>query len=126
MYSEINLPYNYTLIIVIVFLAEPIYEEDGRCEQFEGDSFKPRYPFYVQPAYILPSNKNGMAATAVPGIISDSSAQNKTISMFGNFVNPTERFRESLEEPSGQVLGFSIPPDYQPTSSDISINNHKL
>lgn len=106
---------------------EPVYEEDGRCEQFEDDMFKPRYPCYLQHLHYLPPHKNDSLVSNMDGTMPASSpGQNKTIPTSGGFVNPTEHFQPSVEEPSSQVLGFCIPPDYNPSSNDIALTNRKL
>lgn len=129
-------------------LAPPMFEEDVRSEQFDTNTFKPRYPVFLsdpsqnghkpQPAappggmypsvptplptnpVLKPAQVSPMPSPAptpapsvpVPMPLPSSPPSHGPPPSSAN----TSKSAEAVD-PGFEVLGFSIPPDYQPTPS---------
>uniref|UniRef100_T1PDC6 Arrestin (Or S-antigen) n=1 Tax=Musca domestica TaxID=7370 RepID=T1PDC6_MUSDO len=135
-------------------LPPPMFEEDVRSEQFESNTFKPRYPVFLNdgelgvngtatpgPAAPPPSSANNLYPSAQPGPMvvtptppkanitptappaavmpSPTAPQSPAVVQPPNTNRPTAG---PPHQPSLEVLGFSLPPDYEPTPHDPSAN----
>lgn len=131
-----------------------MFEEDVRSEQFESNTFKPRYPVYLNDPN-NPGNGTATAGPAAPPPTTDSnnlypSAKVSNITPAPPTTNikpsapptvapyppstpsapapapaptanrPSNAPSGPTHQPSLEVLGFSIPPDYEPTETPIS------
>lgn len=125
-----------------------MFEEDVRSEQFESNTFKPRYPVFLNDgeAPLNGSASNGpplppptannlypptpaVAVTPTPpraAVIPSappSSIPSAVMPSPPPPVNqPSNNKSGPSHQPSVEVLGFSIPPDYEPTETDPALN----
>lgn len=131
-----------------------MFEEDLRSEQFESNTFKPRYPVFLNdpnlssngpngpsappPAAATPSKSlypmpNVTAVTPSPPVAASypSAPPDFSHQMPSNPVMPSpstniNQHNSSITGPNKQssveYLGFSLPPDYQPTETDPATN----
>ncbi|XP_073825888.1 arrestin domain-containing protein 3 [Musca autumnalis] len=132
-------------------LPPPMFEEDVRSEQFESNTFKPRYPVFLNDGELgingtatpgpsvppPPATGNNLYPPTQPGpVIPTTPKLNITPSAppaSGPSGMPTSPQPAAVQQPSTnrpgpthqpslEVLGFSIPPDYEPTQTDPSTN----
>lgn len=134
-----------------------MFEEDVRSEQFESNTFKPRYPVFLNdpglsingtsgpsgppPPAVMPSNnlypsanisavtptspRAGTTPSASPSTAPEKQPLNPPTVM-PSPSQPMHQHNSSKAgpntQPSLEVLGFSLPPDYEPSPND-SIGN---
>ncbi|XP_034665947.1 arrestin domain-containing protein 1 [Drosophila subobscura] len=122
----------------------PIFQEDVSDEQFESNTFKPRYPFYTFGQPGANGAANGVPAATQPSLYpkaEDTPPHPKSTPAPGPHKIPPYPTNPPASVPAAapvtnlppyptnspapaaapvgnfEVLGFSIPPDYQPTPS---------
>ncbi|KAI9576152.1 hypothetical protein GQX74_013893 [Glossina fuscipes] len=93
---------NFSRVVV-----PPTYEENVRSEQFENNSFKPRYPVFLN------DTTNTLVATALSP---SSTAPASTLALQTKHDPAT---KGHVEQPQLEVLGFSLPTGYETTSTNI-------
>ncbi|XP_030374566.1 arrestin domain-containing protein 3 [Scaptodrosophila lebanonensis] len=115
-------------------LRPPIFQEDVNNEQFEANTFKPRYPVFFQNA-LLQNGEGNCATSNIPSLYPNvANASKLSLPNIGpnpipaaaasNPPYPTKtnaptatKMNTGNGDGAFEVLGFSIPPDYQPTAS---------
>ncbi|XP_075145422.1 arrestin domain-containing protein 3 [Haematobia irritans] len=131
-------------------LPPPMFEEDVRSEQFESNTFKPRYPVFLNDGDLAlngnaangppgppPPTTNNLYPTPHPTAVTPtppraaitptappSSVPSAVMPMPPSTVTQTSSNKPAAptHQPSLEVLGFSIPPDYEPTETDPALN----
>ncbi|KAL7730675.1 hypothetical protein ACLKA6_003451 [Drosophila palustris] len=117
-------------------LAEPNFQEDVSNEHFESNTFKPRYPVYLFDGQPGISNGAGAAKSSVPSLYpkAEDTPPAGPVQFTPNPVSPAGKPSAGeahkmppypVQAPAAvpatgnnfEVLGFSIPPGYQPTPS---------
>lgn len=135
-------------------LAPPMFEEDVRSEQFEDNTFRPRYPVFLSDAGLQidgtgpnneplpPSNgiypSNITPAPAPPTPMPSTPQHNNSLPAHNYMPSPAAPtspasptpYAPSLSNATSrptptpatagsnvEVLGFSLPPDYEPTAT---------
>ena len=118
-----------------------MFEEDVRSEQFESNTFKPRYPVFLNDPSL---SQNGTTAPVAPPPAAATnlypSANIATVTptappelqplnpatVMPSPSQPVNQHNTSNsgpnKQPSLEVLGFSLPPDYEPTPNDSTTN----
>lgn len=115
---------------IFIFAAAPNFQEDVSSEHFEANTFKPRYPVFIFDGQLAGNGNEGNAP--VPSLYpkTDNTPGAVPIQYTPNPVSPNGKDSASAVQKtppyptqapaSGnnfEVLGFSIPPGYEPTPS---------
>ncbi|XP_017873829.1 PREDICTED: arrestin domain-containing protein 2 isoform X1 [Drosophila arizonae] len=113
-------------------MVAPTFQEDVCTEHFESNTYKPRYPVYILSAQ--PTNAND-ARSPLPSLYPRAAdtlpapSVNYTPNPVSPVANPSTGVQKAppypVQAPAAvpavgnnfEVLGFSIPPGYQPTAS---------
>ncbi|XP_060648116.1 arrestin domain-containing protein 1 [Drosophila nasuta] len=118
-------------------LPEPNFQEDVSTEHFESNTYKPRYPVYLFDGQLGAANGAAAAKSPVPSIYPKAvdTTPAAPVEYTPNPVSPAGKPIATVTQktppypvqapaagataPGGnfEVLGFSIPPGYQPTPS---------
>ncbi|XP_032593257.1 arrestin domain-containing protein 2 isoform X2 [Drosophila grimshawi] len=114
-------------------LSAPNFQEDVSTEHFESNTFKPRYPVYLFSGQPANANANGAAISPIPSLYPKAadSLPAHPVHYTANPASPvakppaagaTKAPPYPVQAPAAaaagnnfEVLGFSIPPGYQPT-----------
>uniref|UniRef100_A0A1B0FBG2 Arrestin C-terminal-like domain-containing protein n=1 Tax=Glossina morsitans morsitans TaxID=37546 RepID=A0A1B0FBG2_GLOMM len=106
-------------------VAPPTYEEDVRSEQFENNTFKPRYPVFLNDgtlaaAALSPSNNSYPTPYLAPkSPLTYSACPTAPPSALALQTKHEPATKGHVEQPQLEVLGFSLPPGYETTSTNI-------
>lgn len=152
----------YFLYINIYFYqyiieAPPMFEEDVRAEQFESNTFKPRYPVFLNDPSLSANGTSGPSgpppsaapasnnlyptanisavtptpprAAMIPSAPPPSAPELQPLNPAHVMPSPSQPISQhntpkagTNNQPPLEVMGFSLPPDYEPTSADSTGN----
>ncbi|XP_068156726.1 arrestin domain-containing protein 17 [Drosophila tropicalis] len=111
------------------FVGAPVFQEDVSSEQFESNTYKPRYPVYNFNGNGQSTAGNSNGTTAPTPSLYPKAEDKPPVQHTANPVSPAPApapaIHKSPPYPTAgpnpgnnfEVLGFSIPPDYKPTPS---------